>query len=321
MTTTAKQTRKPRFRREGCPNFHLTERDREIIRQVYRHRFLSSEYITALMEGGRQGILNRLKFLFHADYLDRPKAQGRMEGNFPLIYALGNKGAELIASEFDLALGSVDWTTKNREAKPVFLEHTLGVARFMVLVELACRKVKELEFIRPEEVIGKRFIVPKTGDKALSWKVEAKRGERRIAYSMVPDNVFGWTCLEDSGRTRAAYFFLEEDRATMPIRSANLGRSSFFKKMVGYFESWKGDLFQKNFGFKNPRVLTLTSSNERIKSMVAAGKELDPRGKGLRMFLFAPAKTLDLAKPEKILGKVWINGRGDSVACLTEARI
>jgi hypothetical protein len=268
------------------------------------------------LEGGRQGILNRLKLLFHAGYLDRPKAQGSREGNFPLIYALGNKGAELVACDFDLALGSVDWTTKNREAKPVFLEHTLGVAHFMVSVELACRKASTLEFIRPEEVIGKRFIVPKTGDKALSWKVEAKRGERRIAYSMVPDNVFGWTLSEDSGRTRAAYFFLEEDRATMPIRSANLGRSSFYKKMVGYFESWKSDLFQKNFGFKNPRVLTLTSSNERIKSMVGAGKELDPRGKGLRMFLFTPARTFDLKAPEKILEKVWINGRGERVGLL-----
>ena len=316
MTTEVKQTRKPRFRREGCPNFHFTGRDREIIHQVYRHRFLSSEHITALMEGGRQGILNRLKLLFHAGYLDRPKAQGSREGNFPLIYALGNKGAQLVAEDFDLSLGSVDWTTKNREAKPVFLEHTLGVARFMIAVELACRKVKGLQFIRPEEAAGKRPIVPKAGEKALGWRVAAKRGGRSIAYSMVPDNVFGWTLSGDSGPRRAAYFFLEEDRATMPIRSANLGRSSFFKKMVGYFESWKSDLFQKNFGFRNPRVLTLTSSNERIKSMVEAGKQLDPRGKGLRMFLFAQEKTLDLSAPEKILGKIWINGRGDTVSLL-----
>ena len=77
---------------------------------------------------------------------------------------------------------------------------------------------------------------------------------------------------------------------------------TFFRKIK--------DLFSRYFGFNNPRLLTLTVSPARIESMVEVNKGMDPRGAGLRMFLFAPEKVFDLGKPEQVFDSVWKNGRG-----------
>lgn len=304
--------RKPRFKRDQNTSLRLTERDQKIIHAVYQHRFLSSEHVSILLGGSRQGILRRLSLLFHAGYLDRPKIQLVRLGNWPMVYGLGNKGAELVATELGLPLPSVDWTSKNREVRSIFLEHTLMVADFMILVRLACMKNKKVEFIGPEEIIDRRKIPPKANEKDLSWKVEKKNNGKTFSLSMVPDNAFGLR-FEDG---RAAYFFLEADRSTMPVRRSNLFRSSFYKKMVGYWQSWQEGVFSQYFSFKNPRVLTVTTSAERINSMIQTNKELDGRGTGLRMFLFAARKNLPLSDPEKVFEKVWTNGRGEQASIL-----
>jgi hypothetical protein len=308
--TETKPTRRARFKR-ATVNVSLTERDREIIRHVYRHRFLTSDHIIALVDAGRPAMLKRLALLYHAGYLDRPRIQVTRLGNHPMVYALGNEGAEVLAQELDRPLSSVDWTSKNRETKGVFLEHTLMVANFMVLVELACRKTEGVEFIRPEAIVGRRTTPPAATNKLLSWNAEVQGSypgfKKKQGLVVVPDSAFGLKVTRD-GKSSLSFFFLEADRSTMPVKSVDLGRSSFYKKMVGYWESWTQGLFSKNFGFKKARLLTLTISTERIQSLIQANVELDPKGQGLRMFLFAPDKAFSLDKPEGVLGQVWVNG-------------
>ena len=96
-------------------------------------------------------------------------------GNHPFVYALGNKGAALLARELDVPLTTVDWTSKNREVKGLFLEHTLMVARFFILVRLACQRVSGVEFIEPEEIIDRRPRLPGRQEKALSWPVKVNK--------------------------------------------------------------------------------------------------------------------------------------------------
>ena len=67
--------RLPRFKRAlEIAAMQLTERDRKIIQQVGRHRFLRSRHIIALIGGSPQQLLRRLKLLFHHGYLERPRA-------------------------------------------------------------------------------------------------------------------------------------------------------------------------------------------------------------------------------------------------------
>ena len=103
MTTKTQQDRKPRFKRAKIRPFQVQERDLDIIKVVYKHRFLSSEHITALIDGSGQGILRRLQLLYHAGYLDRPKEQvSHWVYSRRIVYGLGNKGADLLAGILDL---------------------------------------------------------------------------------------------------------------------------------------------------------------------------------------------------------------------------
>ena len=237
-----------------------------------------------------------------------------------MVYGLGNKGADLLFEKFNIPRTKIDWTSKNREVKTIFLNHTLQTAHFMVCLELACRGNKDIEFIDPESIWEKMPEASKKKTNPWGWKVNAKvdhQGEKRVlSFGMVPDKVLGLYFPKEAPGRQRAYFFLEADRSTMPIKSANLFRTSFYKKMLGYWESWQQGLFEKNFPFKTARVLVITRSLERIENMVAAGKELDPRGKGSRLYLFAWEKHLDLAQPEKLFDQIWIDGRGQPTSLI-----
>jgi hypothetical protein len=69
-------TRRPRFRRASePPAFRLTDDDVEIVRQLARHRFLKSTHIAALVGRSLDRTIDRLLRLFHAGYIDRPRAR------------------------------------------------------------------------------------------------------------------------------------------------------------------------------------------------------------------------------------------------------
>ncbi|MBC2717969.1 MAG: hypothetical protein HF978_21955 [Desulfobacteraceae bacterium] len=146
-----------------------------------------------------------------------------------------------------------------------------------------------------------------------------KKGEygqkRNFSYNMIPDSVFGLRLRKDNRNTET-YFFLEADRATMPIRRANFYRSSFYKKIVGYVASHRNDLFSEYFGFKKIRVLTVTKSDERIKSMIQVNKDPHDIRNGYKLFLFTKNKVIDIDKPEKVFKRIWIDGRGKKVSLL-----
>jgi len=308
------QRRRKRFKRDPRVSFNLTDRDRNIINWVYLHRFLSSEHIVCLVGGSQQGILRRLKLLFHAGFLDRPRRQKIALGNnHCLVYGLGKKGAGLLSSEYDLPSETIDWSRKNRDAKEFFLEHTLMVSRIMTTFRLACRKRKDIEFIEPQHLIKNRPKPPTLKTHALSWRVNIKRGDyarkRNFSFNMIPDSVFGLR-FKHNNLARENYFFLEADRATMPVRRSNFFRSSFFKKMVGYLASYNNGLFSQYFGFKKVRVLTVTKSDERIKSMIKVNKELHHMGNGYNLFLFTKNELINIDKPEIIFRQIWINGHG-----------
>jgi len=312
--------RRKRFIRDPKVRLKLTGRDRDIIHWVYRHRCLSSEHIISLVEGSGQGISRRLNLLFHSGYLDRPKRQIMALGNnHHMVYGLGNKGANLLAAEFDLSVEAVDWSRKNRDAKEIFLEHTLMVSEILTTFRLACQKQKNVEFIEPERLIKRRQKPPTIKTHALSWRVNIKKGKygqkRNLSFNMIPDSVFGLRIKKDN-KNKETYFILEADRATMPIRRTNFFRSSFYKKMVGYLASYGNELFSEYFGFKKIRILTVTKSDERIKSMIQVNKDLHDMGKGYNLFLFTKNELINIDNPEKVFKQIWINGQGKKYTIL-----
>jgi hypothetical protein len=108
----------------------------------------------------------------------------------------------------------------------------------------------------------------------------------------------------------AAYFLIEIDRGTMPVvRSrGGLSRTNYQRKMLAYFEGWKQGRHVRQFGLKQLRILTVTTSPQRVVNMVQALKNITD-GNGSNLFLFIERDTLSAG----CLDAAWISGRGEPV--------
>ena len=258
----ASSTRRKRFARSALPHLRLTPDDIAIIRHVARHRFLRSTHLVRLLpHRSAKKIVERMGQLYHAGYLDRPRAQldyYDRAGSAPMVYAPGDRSNEVISE-----ISRVDWRDKNRQARRPYIEHTLAIADVMVAVELSARRRKDLELL-DEQALVALHDERRTGARwSMSADVRANGQQHRI--SIVPDAVFAFRF-----RTfgRIAYFFLEVDRGTMAINSADLSKNSYRRKLLGYHAALKAGQHAERFGFQNARVLTVTTGEERVQSMI-----------------------------------------------------
>src|ERR1700674_4655860 len=280
--------RRPRFERAPVAGMVLTHRDLEILRAVHRHRLLRSTHLIALLDGSRQTTLRRLQLLFHHGYLDRPPAQldCYAKGSEPLVYALGNRGAAVLAAEGERG-GALRWD-KSRNVSRQFLRHTLAVAEVMVAFEVACRDTEGVEFIRPEEILATAPEATRRLRLPFRCQVEVSEAGKLHRLGVEPDRVFGLSFTGAPEHRRLAYFFLEADRGTMPVVRQGLDQTSFRRKLLGYRETWRQGLHRRHLGIPNFRGLPVRASEDRRRPLVAACRSL---GGGQRLFLFADRES------------------------------
>ena len=112
----------------------------EIVSQLARHRFLRSTHIAALVGRSLDRTNDRLLRLFHAGYIDRPRAQFDYyptAGSAPIAYAIADRGARLLIQRDGIAFANVEWSRKNCKAGRPFIEHQLEIVDFSVALQLA----------------------------------------------------------------------------------------------------------------------------------------------------------------------------------------
>lgn len=276
--------RLPRFKRvPEVAAMQLTERDRDILRHVHRHRFLRSSHFAALIGGSPQQLLRRLRLLYHHGYLERPRAQidyYHQGGSRCLAYGLGNQGAALLQRERSRS----DWSVKNTTVGRLFLEHALMVSDVMTALEVACRRNGRVRLL-----IGDNIPLPADTSgqpEPFQWSVNLPN---RTKLGVIPDRVFALEFLDHPQGRNRVLCFLEADRATMPVARRTLSRSSYYRKLLAYEATWTQDLHQTRFGFQRFRVVTVTTSAARVASLVEASRQLS-RGHGL--FLFTDIASL-----------------------------
>jgi hypothetical protein len=275
----------------------LTQRDHQIIRLIHRHRFLRSHQIIALLGGSAQPLSRRLQWLFHHGYLERPRAQLQYyerSGSQPIAYGLGNKSGSL------LQLAPASWGEKNRGIGRLYLAHALLVSAVMVSLELACRQ-RGLRLL-PEDELNLPVAAP------LHWRVKTRDGTR---LGVIPDRVFALEYVDRNGQMQRIYYFLEADRGTMPVVRQKLSQTSFYRKLLAYEATWASKVHQRHLGIHRFRVLTVTTSAARVKSLLDACSRLQ-RGHGL--FLFADQSVLQ----KDLLAAVWQCGKAATLSALVD---
>jgi hypothetical protein len=306
-----RQTRRPRFRRASePPAFRLTDDDVEIVRQVARFRFLRSTHIAALVRRSVDRTNDRLLRLFHAGYIDRPRAQldyYPTAGSAPLTYALADRGARLLRERDGFGIPNPEVSRKNRKAGRPFIEHQIEIVNFQVALQRALAQRSDVRIIQMEDMIAASRQPMRARRAPFALRAKLSQHGKMREVSVVPDLVFGLQ-LANGKRWN---FMVEIDRGTMPICRSDPDQTSFEQKMRVYLAAHAARQQQRQFGWKNFRVLTITTDPQRMQSMKEALEGLRVLcGGGASLFLFA---TFDELRASNPVAHNWRDGEGRSV--------
>lgn len=289
MSEPSRGVRRKRFKRSHV-RVRLTPDDEAMLAHVHRHRFLRSSHLIKLMpHRPPKKLVERMSALYHAGYLDRPRAQidyYSRTGSAPMVYALGDKSGEAL-----LNFPSSDWAEKNRSVTRPYIEHALMIADIIVALDVALRPHPTLILEHADAMLALR---PRA-TRSSPWKLSVmltSRG-RRFPATVIPDAVFA---IRDRRTDRRRFFFLEADRGTMMIDSGDLSQPSYRRKLAVYYAALRARQHQALFGFDNVRVLNVTTSAVRAASMIAVVNDL-LRGAPSGRFLFADLPSLSRADP------------------------
>src|SRR5262249_7893561 len=139
----------------------------------------------------------------------------------------------------------------------------------------------------------------------LALRVSVVHNEKTLEIGLIPDLVFGLMFPDGSRRC----FMVEIDRGTMPVSRSDFGRTSFKRKMQAYLAAYAAQQHERQFGWKTFRVLTVTTDQQRARSLIEARRELHaPQIPGPDLFFFATCDELRVNGP---IAHTWrdCNGR------------
>jgi len=266
LLTTNKPARLPRFKRASQPpGMVLTERDREIVRQVFKCRLLTREHIERLLFAPEKGkdhptktnsARKRLRLLFHHGYLDRVPLPTRL-GHWAFLpaYSLGRQGAVLIAMEQGVSLAALKYWGKGdhqdqraSEAGVSFLQHTLGINDVRIAVTLAAAR----HGYQVEKWLDD-FDLKSQGMKEIVSVAVGTGPRSRVP--VIPDSYF----VLNLGKQRA-HFFLEVDRGTM-------SQSRWRQRVAAYQKYVASGKYEAQYHTRSLRILTVTTSNKRMENL------------------------------------------------------
>lgn len=306
------KTKASRLKRKAAQPIKLTNRDAEILKALHKYRFLTTDHLQALTQTeSRWGMNKRLRLLYDHKYIDRPKAQAAIFSHAdkrPTIYALGNKGAELLSNHFGIAMPpNVYWTEKNRRVRERHIEHTLGISDFMIEIEMMCKAETNLHLIDQSAIIAASPPQTRRTKYPFRWKTRITHNGERHDFMIVPDYVFGIRDNEKPEGRNEKLFFVEIDRGTMPVARRDIQQTSFLRKILSYQSTFQCGLALKRFGMKGFQVLTVTTSQQRIQSIQDAITGLEGKFFSANTFLF---KNKDSNQAHFPFHSGWQNAKG-----------
>lgn len=287
--------RLPRNRRaDEPPPMRLMKRDIEILKAVHDFRIVRGNQLQALYFGSQSTASYRLSRLYQHGFLDRhflPTLGGLASS--PALYTLGRRGADVLRRVLDCGPKDIRKPPNNQELSPLFLEHLLQINDFRVAVTVAAR----VHGYTLERWVDD-YQLKADYDRVV---IQTPQGRRR-SVSLIPD---GYCVLQvPQGR---ACFFLELDRGTMT-------RARFRDKVLAYQAYIASGQYEKRYGTRSLRVLTVTSGPKRLENL----KEEAEQARGGRVFWFT---TTERISPGTVLSKpIWnLAEQADLVALIPNA--
>jgi hypothetical protein len=132
----------------------------------------------------------------------------------------------------------------------------------------------------------------KTRNIVLSWRAVPSDSPVK------PDGFFNLQFSDRPEGKNRAFFFLEADRSTMT-------RERFVQKLVNYWRWYRVGGHTETLGIKGFRVLTVTKSEERLRSLLSASSQCPELAETSAMFWFASEQRFVEGHGSQILEAIW----------------
>src|SRR5262245_42647753 len=280
------------------PGFRIQPRDLEILRHVFRHRYLRPAHLFALYGGHEGRIAGRLRLLWAPGYLGRPTAQRAPRARTEqLAYALGPAGADHLERHDPqlraLNLSERDWRETPRKIRSwTTIDHDLATASFLVALEVACARVS----------------TPRA-EVRLHYEGYGARKKHRFvteARTIQPDAFFA---LEIPGLGFARHY-VELDRGNVNLKSMAL-------RYRAYLEWWKRG--ERSRDFAQFRVLTVCEDGEHLEALRRTAVRVstdEGHPRAWKGFWFTTTSSYGLEEPERVLGRVFRYADGEETVSL-----
>lgn len=282
-----------------------------ILSHLYEYGLLDSWQLQILDGGSPEWLTRILKSLTDDEYIIRPAGTRPhyQDGNNHTVYALGNKGADVL--EFELGIPrrkpsgeKINFTGKYKDISQTHFKHSLLVNDLRVLLENEQNHNEEFIFINEDT-----FIKPKPRAKK-TWYVPISHNSEIIDVGITPDYIFH---LRNSYSGQSMNYFYEADCGTETINPKKDQPVSIYKKMLAYYYTHKLKVHTQIWNISNFRVPIVTLSTQRIRHMIEANKVFN-NGKGSELFFFT---TKDELRRETRIGhQTWVNGVDEIVKIL-----
>ncbi len=277
----------------------LTLRDIELFKLLSRYQYLRSDFLYAFLGGESETrFKERLGDLYHdGKFINRPEQQWLFAGSrcMPLVYELDACG-EQVLRDHGLFPHDAPLLKKGRMGACRQFAHQLMICDSLASIELGLRQRTDLRFLSWQDILAKApertrvlenpFAIPVSISHTFPGSGKAQSADIRA----VPDALFGLEYARH-GQRLYRFFALEADRNTLPIKRTNLQQSSYLRKVLPYRQIVVQDIHKTHLGLPNLLVLTVTTNEQHMRSIMTLVKELATDGRST-LFLFKTMSSL-----------------------------
>ena len=297
-TRNSRWDREPKLDKAGKPVVaRLSEDDLPILKLLGRYRYLPSDYLAALTGRSLPALQTRLEILCRKPngYINRPHQQrANADANTRrLIYELDDKGAEELRSR---------GLTYSRKKYLRNFAHELMACTIAASFEIGANSCNTMQIINWQELIDSPQMPSATKELSNPQVISFERDGR--SESLASD----WRPFvveRNSGSKSYAFVFgFEADCGTEPIDTGDTERTSILRKFSAYLEVLDQDVPRRHFGATTFLIPIVTTTEARMRSMIALLERLRPGAFGKRfLFKHIPSFT-SFEKPAPATGHI-----------------
>lgn len=237
----------------------ITNRDIDILRWLYRYRYLRApQLISLLLPRSKKRFIERLGDLFHeSGLIERPKAQWR---HFdarctPMIYELSAKGQVFLESKNQTSQRATTLSRRKRTGAKVQFDHAMMIVDALVEIELAAMANPDQRFVSVDEILVRAPEATRRAPNPLSVPVTIQPNttfpqiKSTMHTHIIPDALYGIEYLID-GEKRYRFWALECEN-TSPNWRSSPHKSSLARKHAAYDALISSGGYKKHWAVPN----------------------------------------------------------------------